>query len=57
MPQEALDEFAESTTKQVPVGRFGNVDEVAVAAVFLANPASSYIVGVELNIDGGLTQI
>lgn len=41
----------------VPLGRFGKADEVARAALFLAAPASSYITGHVLVIDGGVTAI
>lgn len=44
---ELLDEY--------PLGRFGWPDEVANAALFLASPRSSFITGVDLPIDGGLT--
>jgi len=38
---------------RTPIGRFGNVDEVAGAAVFLASDAASFITGQTLVIDGG----
>ena len=41
----------------LPVGHVGTVDEVASAALFLATDESSYIAGVELVIDGGLSQV
>jgi 3-oxoacyl-[acyl-carrier protein] reductase len=37
------------------MGRMGTPKEVADAAVFLASPLASYIVGTNLLIDGGLT--
>lgn len=40
---------------QTPLGRVGRVEEVAAAAVFLASPASAYITGVTLPVDGGWT--
>lgn len=39
-----------------PTGRMGEPQDVANAAVFLASPASSYINGIVLPIDGGLIQ-
>jgi NAD(P)-dependent dehydrogenase (short-subunit alcohol dehydrogenase family) len=40
-----------------PLDRIGTPDEVAKAVVFLASDDSSYITGVELFVDGGLSQI
>lgn len=40
---------------QIPMGRYGRVDEVAELVSFLLSDASSYITGVPISIDGGLT--
>lgn len=40
---------------RVPLGRFGQVAEIAAAALFLAAPASSYVTGATLCADGGWT--
>ena len=37
-----------------PLGRVGNVDEIAEAIAFLAGPRSSYITGEVLRVNGGL---
>lgn len=42
---------------QVPIGRVGEVDEIAKAVTFLASPDASFIAGAELFVDGGLAQI
>jgi len=39
----------------VPMGRFGEAEEIARAALFLASDESSYITGTEFLVDGGLT--
>ncbi len=41
----------------IPIGRPGTSEEVAKAALFLASEESSYIIGAELVVDGGLTII
>ncbi len=42
---------------QIPVGRFGDPDEVAKTIVFLASDEARYIVGSELIIDGGMSNL
>ena len=49
-------QFKAALAGQVPLGRLGEPDEVAKAAVFLASDDGSFINGVELFVDGGLTQ-
>jgi gluconate 5-dehydrogenase len=41
--------------KKIPMGRWGEVDEIAGAAVFLASPAASFVTGSSLFVDGGWT--
>lgn len=57
LPQEAIDDWAKELVQNVPMKRFGQPEEVAGAVAFLASPDSSYITGIELNVDGGLGQI
>nr|WP_240790193.1 SDR family oxidoreductase [Roseomonas sp. HF4] len=42
---------------KVPLGRVGDPDEVASAAVFLASDEASFITGTELFVDGGEVQV
>ena len=41
----------------IPMGRIGEADEIAKAALFLASDDSSFITGIELFVDGGRGQI
>ena len=44
-------------TAQLPIGRIGQPEDVAKAAVFLASDDSSFITGIELFADGGMAQV
>ena len=43
-------------TQDVPVGRFGEPDELAILAVFLCSPRAGYITGTVIPVDGGLSR-
>lgn len=47
----------EGFSNQAPLGRIGNPEEIASAALFLASDDSSYMTGGEIFVDGGLAQI
>jgi len=52
-PQDTI----EKITSTIPMGRLGEPDEVAKAALFLASDDSSFVTGIELFVDGGRAQI
>jgi NAD(P)-dependent dehydrogenase (short-subunit alcohol dehydrogenase family) len=49
--------FLDHLASTIPMGRVGDPDEVAKAAVFLASDDASFVNGVELFVDGGMRQI
>jgi NAD(P)-dependent dehydrogenase (short-subunit alcohol dehydrogenase family) len=55
--KEQTAQFKATLVAAVPLGRLGEPDEIAKAAVFLASDDSSYITGIELFVDGGIAQI
>ena len=57
MSEEQLKGMAEGFAAMVPMKRFGNSDEVAKAALFLASDDSSYVLGEEILVDGGIATI
>ena len=42
--------------ERIPMGRYGNVSEIADAAAYLVSDASSYITGQNIRVDGGITK-
>lgn len=46
-------EVIEATTKQIPLGRYGAIDEIADAGAWLFSPAASYVTGACIVVDGG----
>ena len=53
----ADEEFSKWVAQRTPAGRWGRVDELGGAAVFLASDASSYVNGQILYVDGGMTAV
>lgn len=45
---------APSANLTVPLGRYGNAEDIAQAALFLCSPASNWITGTSLDISGGM---
>ncbi|MCR4789529.1 MAG: SDR family oxidoreductase [Treponemataceae bacterium] len=57
LTKETLDSdfFQQNAKVMIPLERYGNEGELDPAAIFLASPASSYVTGIMLPVDGGYT--
>jgi len=49
------DNVKTAVMSQIPLGRFGEPDDIAAAVAFLAGPTAGYITGQILTVDGGMT--
>jgi len=57
MPADQLEQLAQGIQSQVPLGRFGNPEEIAKVATFFASDDSSFVLGAELIADGGMATL
>ncbi len=57
MPEEVVNEMGQGFAASNPLKRFGEPKEIAGAVLFLASEEASYVNGIELSVDGGLSQI
>jgi 3-oxoacyl-[acyl-carrier protein] reductase len=52
---QTIDEISKEMISEIPMKRFGQAQEIANAAVFLASDFASYITGINIPVDGGRT--
>jgi len=57
MTPEQLQNFQTRYPANIPMRRFGRPEEIAGAALFLASDRSSYMLGAEIVVDGGFSQL
>lgn len=55
--KEQADAAKAAFASATPMGRLGRPEELAAAALFLASDDSSFITGIDLQVDGGLVQV
>jgi 3-oxoacyl-[acyl-carrier protein] reductase len=54
MTKDLPDEVKETILAKIPLGKFGEADDIAAAVAFLAAPEARYITGQVLTVDGGM---
>ncbi len=52
-----IDEARETIAQNVPLGRLAEADEIANMVVFLSSNAASYVTGVAVPVDGGISRV
>ena len=53
MKRLLMPELKEKLVRKIPVGRFGRIEDIENAALFLVSDAANYVNGVTLVVDGG----
>lgn len=54
MTKELSEDVKNTMLGHIPLGKFGHVDDIAAAVVFLASPSAAYITGETLHVNGGM---
>jgi 3-oxoacyl-[acyl-carrier protein] reductase len=54
MTSELKEEMKTALLKQIPLGSFGEAEDIACAALYLASPSARYVTGQVLTVDGGM---
>lgn len=55
IPEADRPGFVKAMAGMIPAGRFGEVDELALATLYLASDESRFVNGIELLVDGGMS--
>ena len=54
---EQLEDMGSGIIKQIPIGRFGQAEEIAKVVTFFASDDSTFVIGAELIADGGMATL
>ncbi len=54
MTRALAEEQRQALAKQIPLGRLGTAEDIALAVLFLASPAAAYVTGETLSVNGGM---
>ncbi|TKI08859.1 SDR family oxidoreductase [Martelella alba] len=57
LSDEEVRELKQAMAKTIPLGHVGKAEDIAHAALYLASDESSYVLGTELIVDGGASQL
>jgi NAD(P)-dependent dehydrogenase (short-subunit alcohol dehydrogenase family) len=57
LSEEAVAASTQRFTDQIPMKRFGTPEEIAKAVLFLCTSDSTYLLGAEIAVDGGISQL
>ncbi len=57
MTAELPDNIKTKMLERVPLGRLGNVNEIAATVAFLASPSAAYITGETIHVNGGMLMV
>lgn len=57
MNNDAINAYVEKVSTQIPAGRVGTAEDIADALIYLVSDSSSYVRGIDLVVDGGMTRV
>ncbi|CFQ45910.1 SDR family oxidoreductase [Rahnella sp. Lac-M11] len=57
MSDSDIASYAERVSTEIPAGRVGTAEDIADALIFLVSDSSTYIRGIDLIVDGGMTRV